>query len=263
MFFVLSKTLAIVLLPSNLLILLAVAGVVLMLTRWRRVGLRLTVAALTIVVAVSLLPVGSFLIHTLEQRFPRWDPARGAPDGIVVLGGGLSPSLSHAHGTPVVNADADRIIAIARLARDYPDARIIYSGGDGRLIPAGYAETEFLGPLLDQMGVPRERVVLESRSRNTTENAVFSKALAQPKPGERWLLVTTAWHMPRAVGCFRRAGFAVEAYPVGWRTGTRFVLRPRSNISGGLASLDLAVHEWTGLIAYWLAGRTSELLPGA
>ena len=125
-----------------------------------------------------------------------------------------------------------------------------------------WPEANFLYPLLDSFGVARERVVLESRSRNTAENAAFTKELMKPKPGERWLLVTSAQHMPRAVGCFRRVGFAVEAYPVAWHTGMRISLRPSDAMGGGLARTDFAIHEWIGLIAYWLTGRTSELLPG-
>jgi len=124
------------------------------------------------------------------------------------------------------------------------------------------SEANFLYPLLDYFGIPRERVMLESRSRNTEENAVFSKELVQPKPGERWLLVTSAQHMPRAVGCFRRVGFAVEAYPVAWHTGKRVGLSPADVVSHGLGQLDSAVHEWLGLVVYRLTGRTSELLPG-
>ena len=125
------------------------------------------------------------------------------------------------------------------------------------------AEADFLYPLLDSFGIPRERVTLEGKSRNTAENAVFSKALANPKPGERWLLVTSAQHMPRSIGCFRQAGFIVEAYPTAWRARKRVRLYPSDVLSSGLVRLDSATHEWLGLIAYWLTGRTSELLPGA
>ncbi len=110
--------------------------------------------------------------------------------------------------------------------------------------------------------MPRARVVLERRSRNTAENAAFSKDIARPKLGERWLLVTSAVHMPRAIGCFRRAGFAVEAYPVDWRTGASVAFTPSRSFAAGLQRTDFAAHEWLGLLAYWASGRTSELLPG-
>jgi uncharacterized SAM-binding protein YcdF (DUF218 family) len=261
MFFILSKTIAVLLLPSNLLIALVLAGVALMATRWRRTGIRLSAIGFVLLLTAGFLPVGNILTHMLESRFPPWDAARGAPDGIVVLGRPISTRLSEAHSAPIIDDAAVRIIELAKLARQFPNARIVFAGGNGALA-GGPAEADFVGALLDDLGVPRERVVLERRSRNTAENAVFSKDIATPKPGEHWLLVTSAWHMPRAVGCFRSAGFAVEAYPVDWRTGVGFEFRLPRSFAGGLGRPDLAANEWLGLLAYWLTGRTSELLPG-
>ncbi len=261
MFFILSKTAALLLLPSNLFIAVVIAGIVLMTTRWRRGGLRLAILGLGLLLATGFLPVGNVLTHALESRFPPWDATRGAPDGIVVLGRAISAPLSLAHGGPVVEEAADRVIALAKLMRQFPNARIVYAGGNGSL-RGGPAEADFVYSLLDELGVPRERVALERQSRNTAENAAFSREVAKPKPGERWLLVTSAWHMPRAIGCFRRAGFPVEAYPVDWRTGTRFNFSLPRSFAGGLGRTDLAVNEWLGLLAYWLTGRTGELLPG-
>jgi uncharacterized SAM-binding protein YcdF (DUF218 family) len=211
----------------------------------------------------TLLPVGSLLTRALESRFPPWDSARGAPDGIIVLGGGIAPALSRAYDRPLVTSDAGRIVALAKLAHDYPNARIVYAGGNPDLFDDGLDEGKFVYRLLDDFGIARERVTIEPRSRNTFENAAFSKELIKPKPGERWLLVTSAQHMPRAVGCFRQVGFPVEAYPVAWRVGPQASLMPSFYLSAELARLDSATHEWIGVIAYWLTGRTGELLPGA
>jgi uncharacterized SAM-binding protein YcdF (DUF218 family) len=115
--------------------------------------------------------------------------------------------------------------------------------------------------LLDSFGISRDRVLLETRSRNTAENAIFTKALVNPKSTERWLLVTSAQHMPRAVGCFRKAGFPVEAYPVGWRTTQQFDLFGERTLSSGLKRLDSAAYEWIGLFAYRVTGRTPALFP--
>jgi len=262
MFFILSKTAAFLLLPSNILILIGVGGLVLMATWFARAGRRMALASLALLALAGFTPLGAVLSHKLESRFPPWDASRGAPDGIVVLGGAILPGLSLDYGTPAIGDAAARIIAIAKLARDYPNARIVYSGGDASLADNEAPEADFLYPLLDSFGIPRERVLLESRSRNTAENAAFTKALVNPKPGERWLLVTSAQHMPRAIGCFRRVGFAVEAYPVAWHTRRQLRLGPMETLGRGLHSLDDAVHEWIGLVAYWLTGRTSELLPG-
>jgi uncharacterized SAM-binding protein YcdF (DUF218 family) len=150
------------------------------------------VVSLILFVAIGLSPAGDLLTYALESRFPPWDPVRGAPDGIVVLGGNISPKLSRDHGEPVVGSDAARIVAMAKLARSYPNARIVYSGGDASLLGNQPPEGDFVRPLLDIFGIARERVLLEARSRNTGENATFTKDLVKPKPGERWLLVTSA-----------------------------------------------------------------------
>jgi uncharacterized SAM-binding protein YcdF (DUF218 family) len=262
MFFVLSKTVAFLLLPSNLIFSIGLLSILLMATRWRRVGARLALAGFVLLAVFGYLPVGKLLIHPLENRFPPWDASRAAPDGIVVLGGVLDPGLTHDRGTLAVGGAAARIFALGELARQFPAARIIFSSGSASLIAGGPAEADVLYRVLDVFGVPRQRVELERRARDTVENAIFSKAIAKPKPGERWLLVTSAAHMPRAVGCFRRVGFPVEAYPVDWTTFTRLRFGLSQTLSGGLGSTDFAVHEWLGLLAYWLTGRTSELLPG-
>ena len=205
------------------------------------------------------------LTQSIESRFPPWEktdgPSRGAPAGIVVLGGGISSGLSRQIGTAMVSADGGRIVALAHLARLYPNARIIYAGGDATLGGNRRPETDYLGPLLDDFGIARSRVELEERARNTAENAAFSKAIADPKPGERWLLVTSAQHMPRAGGCFRAAGFAVEAYPAAWRADPEPQPWPNLAIGRSLERLDSAAREWLGLIVYRQTGKPSALIP--
>jgi uncharacterized SAM-binding protein YcdF (DUF218 family) len=152
---------------------------------------------------------------------------------------------------------------VPKLARAYPDARIVYSGGNGDLFANGAREADFAAPVLESLGVPRRRLILERDSRNTAENARFTKALVDPKPGERWLLVTSASHMPRAIGCFRQVGFDVEAVPVGRREpGAASRFWPMRTLGRGLAQLDEAMREWIGLVAYRITGRTGALLPG-
>jgi uncharacterized SAM-binding protein YcdF (DUF218 family) len=262
MFFVLSKTAAFLALPSNLFILIGLVGLALMLTRFARAGRRLAVTSLLLLVIFGFSPLGNFAALSLENRFPQWDASRGAPDGIIILGGAISPDRSAERGEAIFTGSIERITASARLARQYPNARVVYSGGRGSIDQDGPGEADFILPVLERYGVARERITLEGRSRNTAENAAFTKAMVNPKPGERWLLVTSAQHMPRSVGCFRAVGFAIEPYPVDWRaTRWRDVLFPFNALSGGLRRTDLAVHEWIGLIAYRLTGRSSELFP--
>ncbi len=260
MFFALAKIVGFVLLPSNLLIALGLVGAVLLLTRFARAGRFLMVASLLLLAVAAFSPLGNTLLVALEDRFPPWDPARGEPAGIVVLGGAITPDVAAARGEQALNEAAERVTETLALARRYPNARIVYSGGDAESFGGPEPiEAELAAQLFDRLGLPRSRILLEARSRNTAENASLSKALVAPKEGERWLLLTSAWHMPRAMGAFRGAGFPVEAYPVDWRTrGQQDVVTPLA----GLPRNDVAIREWAGLFAYWLTGRTSELFPG-
>ncbi|WGR91900.1 YdcF family protein [Bradyrhizobium sp. ISRA443] len=260
MFFVLSKTLGIMLLPINLLLGIGLIGVILLPTRFAALGRRLMAASLVLLTICAFSPLGNILLYGLEQRFPPWDASRGAPDGIIVLGGSIEPDLSVAHGTPVVRSAPDRIIAAAALALKYPNARLVFTGGSANLISNDAREADYAGEIFESLGIPKSRLIIERRSRNTVENAEFSKALLDPKPSERWLLVTSAYHMPRSVGLFRRAGFNVEAYPVDWRVGNVFSFATLA--VEGMSRTDLGMREWIGLVAYRLTGRIDDLLPG-
>jgi uncharacterized SAM-binding protein YcdF (DUF218 family) len=262
MFFIVAKILGFFALPSNLLISIGIAGLLLLCTRFRRLASWLVVTSLVLIAVAGLSPLGNMLILPLEQRFPPWDQSRGPPDGIVVLGGAISPDVSAARGVVALDEAAERITAAAELARRYPNARIVYAGGSNASISDRIPEAPFAVRELEALGVPHDRITAEEQSRNTIENAVFSRLIAQPKPGERWLLVTSAYHMPRAIAAFRAAGFPVEAYPVDWRTrGPIDATRLFGSLSAGLARTDTAVHEWISLLAYRLSGKTSELFP--
>ncbi len=262
MFFILSKILGFFALPSNLLISIGIVGVLLLCTRFRRLASWLVVTSVVLIAVAGLSPLGYMLILPLEQRFPPWDPSRGPPTGIVVLGGAIRPDVSAARGVVALNEAAERITVTVELARRYPNARIIYTGGSNALISDQIAEAPFAVRELEALGVAHDRIIAEEQSRNTIENAVFSRLIAQPKPGEVWLLVTSAYHMPRAIAAFRAAGFPVEAYPVDWRTrGPIDATRPFASLGEGLGMTDIAVHEWIGLLAYRLTGKTNEFFP--
>jgi uncharacterized SAM-binding protein YcdF (DUF218 family) len=251
------------LVPSNLLIGLALAGVLLLATRFARPGRRLMVIAIVLLALCGLSPVGSLLLYPLESRFPACDLSHGAPDGIVVLGGPIDADLSVSHDTPVIRSAADRIVTAAGLARRYPNARILFSGGSPNLFANDAREADYAIQVFESLGIDKSRLIMERRSRNTLENALFSKELAAPRPGERWLLVTSAYHMPRSVGLFRHAGFAVEACPVDWRVGKTLgeALSPPQVAGDGFARTDTAVREWMGLLAYRITGKTDALFP--
>ena len=263
MFFFLSKILGFFALPSNLLIVLGLVGVAMAVLRGGRAGGRLIVASLILLAILGLSPLSNALMLPLEQRFPPWDASRGGPAGIIVLGGAFDTIVSATRDDIPLTDAAERMTVSAALALKYPQARLIFSGGTGTLVYDGPTEGELARRFYASLGIPPGRITIEEASRDTAENAVLTKPLANPKPGERWLLVTSAYHMPRSIGVFRRVGFAVEAYPVDYRTrGIEDLARPFSSLAEGLRRGDTAMREWIGLLMYRLAGRTGELFPG-
>lgn len=263
LFFLLSKTIGIMLLPTNFLIGLGLVGVALLATRFASAGRKLLIASAVLFAICGFSPLGYLLLYPLEQRFPPWNAAQGAPDGVIVLGGSIDAELSAAHGVVVTSGAADRIIAAAALGHRYPRARIMFTGGSPNLVSGDAREADYAASLFESLGISGERLIMERGSRNTQENAEFSRMMAGSRPGERWLLVTSAFHMPRSVGLFRKAGFAVEAYPVDWRVGGPGDVFQFTSLSlYGLERTNLGIREWMGLIAYWATGRIDDLLPG-
>lgn len=263
LFFAISKSFGYMLIPTNFLIGLGLIGALLLLTRFARLGRRLMATALVLLAVCAFSPLSNFVLYPLEQRFPKWDFSRGDPDGIIVLGGSLDADLAAAHGVPVVSGAADRITGGAMLAHRYPNARLVFTGGSPNLLHNDSKEADYATALFQGLGIPKSRLTMERLSRNTRENAEFSRDLVKPKPGERWLLVTSAYHMPRSMGLFRKAGFPVEAYPVDWKVGTKEdLLEFHLMAKNGLQLIDTGVREWVGLIAYRLNGSIDSLLPG-
>jgi len=258
--FVISKLLWLVAAPGNFLLLVLVAGVLCALASGRRRGFVLIAAATLGFLAIATLPIGAWLAAPLENRFPTISmPAR--VDGIVVLGGSIDPGLSLARGQVALMASAGRITGTVALARRFPSARVLVSGGDGTLNSGALSEAAATRDLLIELGVAASRIELESAARNTYENAVLSYAAAQPQAGETWLLVTSAMHMPRAVGCFRRAGWTIVPYPVDYRTSTKIGTTPGLLLADDLMLVNFAAKEWVGLAAYYWLGRTDALWP--
>lgn len=263
MFFEISKVLGWLVYPSNWVAVLCVSGVSLWLIGWRRFGRALAICGVLVLLLFGYAPAGNVLLLGLSERFPAWHTDGRDPDGIIVLGGAMEAGKSEARSEIELNSAAERVLAMLQLACRFPKARIVYSGGSDDLFPPYIAEAPLAGHLLEEFGVARDRIVIESASRTTFENATNVRDLVQPQRGQRWLLVTSAWHMPRSIGAFRAVGFDVEAYPVDWRTrGWRDAFKPFSTSSMGLAQSDTAMHEWAGLIGYWWSGRIDELLPG-
>lgn len=262
MLFVFSKLFWYLASPGNFFIILVVIGSLLMALTRRRRGLGFVALGALGLTAVTVLPISSWAITPLENRFPQ-TPVPEHVDGIVVLGGSVNPAVTMARHQVSIQEASERLFETVALAKRYPSAKIVVSGGDSSIIPNGnISEAEVMREVLTEAGVARERILLEGSSRNTYENALNSLKMVKPKPGENWLLVTSGWHMPRAIGCFRAVGWqTIIPHPVDFRTTGKPETLSTFTASIEFSRFNLAVKEWIGLVVYRVLGRTDSLFP--
>jgi len=258
-FFTASKLFWLLARPESWLVVLLVLA---SLATWRgrdRAAKRLLVASVAFVLIVGITPVSEALLRPLETRFSA-RPQILAPAGIIVLGGAEDAGATAATGLPEVNDAAERFLAGLTLARRFPDAQLVFSGGSGQLFGDRLSGADVAAQIFDDMGVLQQRVLLERRSRNTAENAAFTLALIEDREAGPWVLVTSAFHMPRALGSFCAAGWSgIIPYPVDFRAAAS--RGPSWDFAGRLYGLNVALKEWVGLAAYRLTGRTEHLIP--
>jgi uncharacterized SAM-binding protein YcdF (DUF218 family) len=262
MFFAASKVLWFLAAPMNLLLFVTLMGVALSWGSHARLGRVVAAVAVGLLILISIAPFGAWIIAPLEDRFPPPSAELAAPYGIIVLGGAIDAELGQARGEVILADAGSRITEAVSLARRFPGARLVFSGGSGSLMSGDPPEAEEAGKLFAALGIDPGRIVLEDRSRNTQENAQFTRDMVHPEPSQSWLLVTSAYHMPRSMGLFRKAGFHVTAYPVDYRSfGGGGDWRVNHETWRNLRRFDLAVHEWVGLVAYRLSGKIDSFFP--
>lgn len=259
LFLVASKAVWLLIRPETLLVALYVVALVFLRLGRTVAGSRSLAVALTITIAIGVFPVGNFLLNPLERAYSA-QPVVTQPAGILVLGGAEDQAPDYAGKVAMVNHAGDRLIATMHLARQYPKAVVLYTGGKVALMPAAEGAFE-LGPdILRQLGLSEDRMIVEGRSRTTAENAALSRAMAPNAEGP-WILVTSAFHMPRALGTFCAAGWRnLVPYPTDYRGGK---IRDQIgwNLAENLTDLNIGVKEWVGLLAYRITGRTVAFFP--
>ncbi|MGQ2908495.1 MAG: YdcF family protein [Aliihoeflea sp.] len=262
MFFYLSKIFWLLAHPLNLTGILLFVGLVLLFLQWTRLAGAAFSVAFLVVALSTWTSLGALMLHPLEDRFARPEPAPERIDGIIVLGGGFEGSVNLARGGYELNSSGDRFVETAVLARRYPQVPVVVSGGTGTMVLEGEGDADTAPRLLTALGVDESRLVLENRSRNTDENARFTRDMVNPQPSQTWLLVTSAFHMPRSVLLFEKAGFDVVPWPADYRTaGIETAGLAQDNEIDSLQNTAIAIREWIGLVAYRLTGRTDRLLP--
>jgi uncharacterized SAM-binding protein YcdF (DUF218 family) len=263
MFFYLSKFAWAAVQPTNLMALTLVFGCLLALGRWRRTGLAFIFLGTIAYVAIMVFSAGQLLIAPLENRFAANPEISQPPDGILLLGGPLDSQLTAARQQLAAYDGTERYLEFIRLMRLYPEARGVISGGNPSLTRDSPGQASHARTLLENLGFDISRVTFETQARNTLENVVLSAELVSPLADERWIVVTSAYHMPRAMGVLRHHGWEALPWPVDFRTegpDGRFFF----TTTGGeaLEMTDLAAKEWLGLAVYYFTGRSAAFFPG-
>lgn len=262
MFYVVSKLAWMLLHPVSLVFMLMLLALVLVWRQRRRSAMVALVIAAGGLFVMAFTNAGTLLFGVLETRFEAPAEAPPAVGLIVVLGGAVDGHVSASRGRVELDNAGDRFVEALALAQLYPEARIVISGGMGTL--GGEGDAEVGARFLTGFGIARERLVLESQSRTTAENAEQTRQLLDAMTGARGVLITSAWHMPRAMGAFRKAGLDLIAWPVDYRSekGEGFAISPYQP-GRNIQAMGDASKEWLGLLAYYLTGRTDALLPGS
>jgi len=245
--------------PGTLVLLLMVAGSVFIAEpKLRRFGTGILIAGTAALFAVLVLPIDHWVASPLEDRYAR-PPALTRVDGIVVLGGGLRPDILSSRGVPASEFSLDRLVAGADLAHRFPHARLVFSGGP--YFVGGPTESGVARVIFRELAVPPRQAAFEERGRSTWEGLVLTRAMVRPKRGEVWVLVTSALHMPRALGVARKLGWTMVPWPSGYVTRGNGPAVINTRLEEKLLIIKWATHEWIGLIWYAIQGRTDALLP--
>lgn len=262
LFFWISKLAWFLISPLNFILLLLILVWFLLLFNVKRLVKPLMGSIILILVLIALFPIGNWLLYPLEKRFQTNPDLPESIEGIVVLAGALDPEHSALWGQTEVNGAVERELAFMKMAKAYPDAILVYTGGSSSLIHQEFKAADVAKILFEEHGLDTTRMIFEREARNTHENAILSLDLVKPGLELPWVLITSAFHMPRSIGIFCKAGWPMIPYPVDHQTKPVLQFGIGYSLGGHMNELDIAIHEWLGLVAYWLTGKTTALLPG-
>lgn len=253
MFFSLSKLFWMIAAPLNLLTVITIVGHF-MLPVAKRSAKFMLYLSLALFFAGGATPLSAWLLSTLERRYDIPDlSVTPPPTGIIVLGGATDTALSAHYDWPQVSDAADRLLTAIALKNRFPSAKLVFTGGEGRFVKSGVSEGDVTQDLLQKMGIGNLNPIYERHSRNTYENAAMSFEKIQPKTGERWILVTSAYHMPRAHATFDSIGWpGIIPFPTDYKTAERLF---SFDVLGNFYKLDLAIKEYVGFVAYMATGK--------
>ena len=249
-----------ILAPDRFLLIAFSTGSVLLFSRYKRIGKQVILGASTIFFLIACLPIEDWVMLPLENRFTDHVAVPDTISGIIVLSGAENHELTLWRNQATLSDNAERLVSFVGLAQRHPEARLVVSDGPSVQVSGATLGATTARKLFEELSLPIERVEFEEQARNTYENGVFTHSLVEPKGGERWVLVTSAFHMPRAVGVWRKLGWEIIPYPVDYRVNPGS-LSISINPAESLQSLSLGLREWGALLLYRFTGRTAAIFP--
>lgn len=261
LFFLLSKIMWLIVSPDSLLLILIILTLFLLYTNKLKPAKVLLASISGILFIIAFFPLGEWLLYPLESHFTNNPALPEKIDGIIVLSGSEDALLSKVWDQIEVGASAERNLSFLTLARQYPNAKLVFSGGAGSLTNQEYKAADVAKKLFEQQSFDTTQIIFERESRNTFENVIYSKKLVAPIKNEIWILITTSWHMPRSVGIFCKEEWPVIPYPVDHQTNKDNLFRINFDLLNNLYTLKTAIKEWLGLFAYYLSGKTNAVIP--
>ena len=261
LFFYISKLIWLLISPGSLLLILMLVSLILLYLGKQKLAKTLLTITTGLLLFISFVPIGEWLLYPLESRFQTNPTLPEKVDGIIVLSGAEDTEGSHLWNQVELGEAAERNLTFMSLARKYPKAKLVFTGGTGSLSKQEYKAADVAKILFQQQGLDVNKIIFERESRNTYENAIFSKKIIKPRQNKNWVLITTSWHMPRSVGIFCKAEWPIIPYPVDHSTKKGNLVRIDFDVLRNLNSLQIAIKEWLGLFAYYLSGKTTSLLP--
>jgi len=259
MSFYFSKILWLIFNPFNVFIFNIFLTIILFYLRFKKLSKYIFLINFIFILLISFFPIGNYLIHKIEKEYHSYKSVPEHVDGILILGGATNPLIFKEYGQISLNGSAERLVESVEIIKNFKNSKVIFSGGSGIIKRPDLDHSQVAQYFYEKIGLDIDRFVFEDNSRNTYENILFSKKIANPKVNEKWILITSASHMKRAMLIAENQNWNIIPYAVDFKTLRKFKIRLNFRLLSNLNSFQEASHEWLGLIAYYLMGRTSKI----
>ena len=259
MSFYLSKIIWLILNPFNIFIFITLLSIFLYFVKLRRLSLIIFLINFVFIALISFLPIGSYLIYNIEKEYHSYIQPPEQVDGILILGGATNPILYNEYDQISLNGSSERLVESVFIIKKFDKAKVIFSGGSGIVNRPDFDHAQVAKSFYKKIGIEIDRIIFEDNSRNTYENIIYSKKIANPKLNENWLLITSASHMKRALLIADKNNWKLIPYAVDFKYIKDFKLIPNLKLLTNLISFQHGSREWLGLVSYYLMGRTDKI----